>query len=549
MLGWAAIKELGGRLGATIDGDMADKLSSSQDGERSLELINSSMKALNDRYPPEIVDAIMKAVMEADLSGKPAGWRQIESLSRDVFERLSTNNTFAGEPFDEFYIRFKRFARWFRAALEAVISLHGLKKEDIALDNPAIKDYLIELKELPSRRLGELSFAYRRHGYDTLSHQIQALLDKYMDSVITRDNCRAIVNIMNKVAGHPGYFKAMGAEQKLIEIKPLLLALSGLQLYSGKEPEKADLLAALSILLFNVFPSQKLLKLMSRFEPSPKNDELLYDHCAIIAMNYMLLGRLDLAAKYNERALSYAHDEEKRAYALILESCIHLSRKDFDKAIAALSRCSSVAGDKRMRATAQFYLGIVYYETDRLEEAMECFRLSRDGLEDELDAMSACNNIGTCAMLQGDLKAAIREFEGVEYIGRYMTGNTAKSLMSVAYGNLGIIYLNMMEYDRAIGYLKKALKLDKDTHDNKGVANHLANIGLALEARREYKLALEHFKSALNISFMCDYLEGALFSFSRIERLMALEGRFEDAEALKQEMARRNPGISRMLSE
>ncbi|WP_254591225.1 hypothetical protein [Methanocella conradii] len=107
MLDWAAIKELGGRLGATIDGDMADKLSSSQDGERSLELINSSMKALKDRYPPEIVDAIMNAVMEADLSGKPAGWRQIESLSRDVFERLSTNNTFAGEPFDEFYIRFQ----------------------------------------------------------------------------------------------------------------------------------------------------------------------------------------------------------------------------------------------------------------------------------------------------------------------------------------------------------------------------------------------------------------------------------------------------------
>jgi tetratricopeptide (TPR) repeat protein len=537
--------EIGSRLGASIDSEEADRLSACSDSERYLELINSSTRELLDKYPQETVDSIINAILVSDFAERRHERPRMEELSHNVYERL---NAGIDDSFDEFAIRFRRFARRFRVTLDAIISAEGLKKEDISLDSPAIKDYLIELKELPGRRLGELSFTHRGYGCASLSRQLRSLLDRHMDRTIARDDCKAILDIMNKVAGHPGYFRSMAAGQRLIEARPLFAAISGLRLCPGREPEKADLLAALSILLFNVYPSQKLLRLLSIFKPSPQNDELLYDYYAIIALNYMLSGRLDLASEYNERAMSYARDEEKRTYALILESCIHLSRKDFDRAVAALSRCSSMAGDRRMQATARFYLGIVYYEMGRHGEAMECFRRSREGLDDELDLMSVGNNIGACAMLQGDLESAIREFEGVEHAGRYMTGNTAKSLMSVAYGCLGIIYLNMMEHDRAIGYLKKALRLDRDTHDSRGVANHLANIGLAHEARREYNLALEYFKSALSVSFMCDYVEGTLFSFSRIERLMALLGRFEEAEAIRQEMARRNPGLSYILS-
>ncbi len=542
MPGWAEVREVGGRLGANMDGDVADRLSASPQSERYLELINSSARELLDKYPQETVEAIMKKILEAERPHERPG---LEDLSYYLYERL---NTSVEDSFDEFSVHFRRFAKRFRATLDAILYAEGLKKEDIPLGSVAIKDYLIELKELPSRRLGELSFAYRKYGYASLSRQLEPLLRRHMDKTIARDDCKAILGIMNKLSGHPGYFKSMAPGQRLVEARPLLAAISALQLCPGREPEKADLLAALSILLFSVYPSQKLLKLLPIFKPSPDNDELLYDHCAIMALNYMLAGRLDLASEYNERAMSLAHDEEKRAYTHILESCIHLSRKDFERAAAALSRCSSITGDRRMRATARFYQGIVYYEMDRHGEAMECFRQSREGLDDELDIMSACNNIGACAMLLGDLEAAIREFEEVEHAGRYMTGNTAKSLMSVAYGCLGIIYLNMMEHGRAIGYLKKALRLDRDTHDSRGVANQLANIGLAHEASRDYRQALGYFKSALSVSFMCDYLEGTLFSFSRIERLMALEGRFEEAEAIGRELARKNPGLSYIVT-
>jgi len=352
---------------------------------------------------------------------------------------------------------------------------------------------------------------------------------------------------MNKVSAHPGYFKAMSAEQRLVETRPILMAISGLQLHPDNDPGKADLLSALGILLFNVFPAPKLLKFITRLPPGPGNDALQYDYNAILAMNFMLAGRLDEASAYNKNALEHALDEEKRAYTHILECCIRLSRGETEEAVNALYGCSALIKDRRIKATILFYLGIIYYEMGNVPEALESFRLARAGLEDELDIMSACNDIGICAMRLGDLKAAAAEFENVERMGRHVSSNTAKSLLSIACGSLGIVHLSTSKYDRAAGLFKEALRLSRDAHNKKGIADQLGNIGLALKAKHEYDTALVYFKSALNVSSAEGYLEGALFSFAQIEQLKALEGRYEEAEEFKQEMARRNPDIAKML--
>lgn len=554
MCEWNAVKELGAYLGLGIDDALLKKLSSGPDSGRSLDLVCLSMSVFGKKYSPDTAGLIARTAFETDLSRLPhdEGERE-EALSRDVFRRLTgcpelqAGGGAYDDAFASFDVFFQRFIRWFKAALEAVMCVQGLKKEKVSLENAGIKHYLAELRELPCRRLGELSFAFRIHGSATLSRHVELLLKKYENNVIPEETCRSIIDIMNKVSGYSGYFRAMDAGQKLVEMRPLLLAISELQLDPAKEPAKADLLSALSILLFNVFPSPKLLKFVAKFEPGMGNDELSYEYYAILAMNHMLAGRLDEAAAYNEKALSYAVGDEKRAYTHILDSCIQLHRKDFKAAADALYRCSSLTSDKRMRATAQFYLGIVYYEMGSVAAAHECFKRSIVGMDDELDSMNVCNNIGTCAMLQGDLEEAVKAFENVERISRYMSSNTAKHLKSVAYGNLGIIHLSMMNYDLAMDYFKEALKLDRDTHNKNGAANQLGNIGLALKLKRDFKLALEYFKSSLNVSFIGDYVEGALFSFSQIEQLMALEGRYEEAESLQQEIMRQNPDIARML--
>jgi tetratricopeptide (TPR) repeat protein len=535
---WDGVKRLGTYLGCDIDDGLTEC-------PGSLDIICRSLGAFDKKYSRETCARLARLIFKTGLSKFPGEEEREETLARETFNRLHLAG--GEEAYIEFGLDFKRFIRWFKTAVDAVHYLHGLRKEIVCLERPGVKDYVSELKELPCRRLGELNFSNRTPGYAAVSKYIEALLGRYKDKPISGDNCRSIMGVMNKVSGYPGYFKAMSAEQKLIETRPILIAISDLQLHPDNDPGKADLLSALGILLFNVFPAPKLLKFITRLQPSAGNDALQYDYNAILAMNFMLAGRLDEAASHNKKALEHAVDEEKRAYTHILECCIRLNRGEMEEAVNALYRCSALIKDRRIKSTALFYMGIIHYEMGKVPDAFESFRLARAGLEDELDIMNACNDIGTCAMLLGDFKVAATEFENVEYIGRYMSSNTARSLLSVACGNLGLICLTTSKYDRAIEYFKEALRLSRDIHNKKGIADQLGNIGLGLKAKHDYDSALIYFKSALNVSSTEGYLEGALFSFSRIEQLKALEGRYEEAEEFQQEMARRNPDIAKML--
>jgi tetratricopeptide (TPR) repeat protein len=550
MCDWDNVKALGAYLLPGIDDGLVKKLSSSPDSMRYLGLICRSMSVFAESYPDD-AGLIEKSIFDTDFSRLPGGERE-EALARDVFGRLSGRLQKAGDgdygdAFASFDTAFRRYVRWFKAALNGAMCVQGLKEEDISLESASIRQYLTELRDLPCRRLGELSFSHRMQGSAALSRHMPKLLKKYENRVIPEETCSRILEIMGKVSGFPGYYRAVDSGQRLAEARPVLIAISGLQLDPAKEPEKASLLSALSILLFNVFPSTKLLKLLARFKPDPENDELSYEYYAILSMNHMLAGKPDEASSYNEKALEHATDEEKRAYTHILDSCIRLRRSDFNGAANALIRCSSLTNDKKMRAVAFFYLGVIHYETGNVAEACECFKRSRAGMEDELDSMNACNNIGACAMLQGDLKGAARAFEHVEHVSKYMSSNTAKLLKAVACGSLGIIRLNMTEYELAVDHFKEALKLYRDTYNKKGVADQLGNIGVALKLKRDYGPALEYFKSSLNVSLVCDYAEGALFSFSQVEQVLALEGRYGEVEGLKQEMVRHNPDMARML--
>ena len=433
--------------------------------------------------------------------------------------------------------------------LGGIISVLGLASESISLDNTGIKDYLVELKELPCRRLvginaGAISLTRSR---SSSSNYIVSLLKKYEGIALSSESCNGVIETINKVSGYTEYFKLMDSQKKLVETKPVLLAISELQRYHDNEADKRDMLSALSMLLFNIFPTPKLLKFVAKFEPDHGNDLLYFDHSALLALNYTLLGRLNEAAIYNERAFNSAVDEEQRAYTHMLGSCICINRHQFEEAINMLHRCVSLTKDRRIIAISQFYMGIIHYEMDHIDDAIWCFKQARVGIDDDIDLMSVCNDLGTCAMIKGDLKSAIRSFEQVCELGRLMGSSTAKLLTSVAYSNLGIVHMSMLDYSRAQEYFKKALVLNRETHNKIGIANQIGNLGLALKRRQDFGSSLEYFKSALNFSYSIDYPEGVSFAYGQIEQLMALQGSFEEAEAYRQEVIKRNPGISKML--
>ena len=553
MKDWDAIKELGTYIWPGTDRQIFDKISSSPGQNQYLKLFTSSVaEAFQKKYDDKTVALLSDIIFGTDFSLLGSEGEPIEILSRDVFRRLSwayrrCSGTAYEKAFDEFDEAFCHFIRSFRATFRGIVFSLGLKKEPISLENVDAKYYLYELRELPCRKLGYSRFSDLPPGDKALYGHIEGLLKKYEATVLEEDNCRKILEIVGKLSGYPGYFKTLSAQHKLLETRPMLLAISDLQLYPGNEVSKNDLLSALAIVLFNVYSTPNLLKFIVKFKPSPENELLSYEYYAILAMNYLLWGKLGEAASFNEKALSFATDDEKRANTQILGGCIHISRKDYNAALNSLYNCASLTKNSRARASAYFYMGLVNYEVGNAAEALDCFKMSVAGIEDDLDMMIVYNNMGACAMLLGDVKDAAKAFGKVIHAGRNLNGNTAKACRSIAYGSLGIIRFSEADYGQALASFKEALRLHKELHDKKRSADQLGNIGLAMKLTGEHRQALDHFKSSLSVSFSDDYLDGVLYSFDQIEQLTALEGRFEDAENFRQEVIRRNPGIAKML--
>ena len=550
---WEAIKNLGNYIGPGFDVGLADDLSRGPDGERSRAALRSAVAgAFRGKYDDRTVVVLADLIFGTDFRLLGVDGEPIDVLSRDVFRRLSWLRWPGREAghalaYEEFAAIFRRFIRSFLATFKGLVHTLGLKKEPVSLGNPGLRDYLAELRDLPCRKLAGPVIPDITQGDSALYDHVEALLKKYEGDVLDKDCCRGILDLMGKLSGCPGYFKALGGQHKLIEARPIILAISDLQLHPVKETSKNDLLSALAVLLFNVYATPRLLKFVARFRPAPENELLSYEYYAVLAMNHLAWGKPEEAMAFNEIALGFAADGQKRANARILSSCIHLGRRDYDAALADLYNCASMTHDRHLRAVAHFYMGIVNYETDDFREALECFKMAAAFLENEADAAAACNNIGACALLLRDAKGAAMAFEEAARRSHGLNGNTAKACRSIAYGCLGVIRQDAGDQGRAAEYYKESLRLQKDLHDKKRSADQLGNLGLILKSRGEYGSALEHFKAALGLSSGDDYPEGALFALDQLEQLLALEGRYEDSERLRLEAIRRYPGISKTL--
>jgi tetratricopeptide (TPR) repeat protein len=156
--------------------------------------------------------------------------------------------------------------------------------------------------------------------------------------------------------------------------------------------------------------------------------------------------------------------------------------------------------------------------------------------------------MGTCYMVMGDLGKALRSFEEAGALGTYSGRASVKFNRSVASGNAGIVYMSMREHGLAQEQFRKALKASRETGNARGVADQLMNIGLAQKAMGDYALACHHFVSGLNYAFTIDYVEGVLYAREQISQALALQGKHDEEEIIYKDIARRHPGIGKLLT-
>ena len=321
--------------------------------------------------------------------------------------------------FDVFDQQIRKYLHRYSISLRAALYGLGIRKEIISLENPAALESVEEIRRLPCRACGSLTSAeLTSHWSASLAQYVHSLLDRPGRSIETARRTE-ILDILDHLSSYPGYYQQVDRERKAETAQTLVSAISTLRKAGGSDPEKADLLAALGILLFNVFPSPAIVKYLAVHSPGGQNRFLQYEYHAILAMNFLLMGKRAVAAAYCQRAYDAAPVADLKAYALLLEGCLALESRDYGKAAVALDKALETADRRGLRSLAGFYLGIVRYEAGEIGQALNCFKDARISAEGEADAMAACNNMGTCYMVMGDLARALRSFEETNSLGTY----------------------------------------------------------------------------------------------------------------------------------
>lgn len=551
MKDWNDVVALGNYLGMADAGEVAGTASGRRGVGRMMEEISAAASQLSGHFSPEVASDALEMLAGTDF--RQLSWQRgdrYEILSDDLYRRLAALPDGSGRlpPFVVFDRHFREYLRRFAISLRAALYCAGTRKEIISLENPACRESLTELKELPCRSCGGPASPDRHDRMPaSLARYIQSLLDR-PDSGIAPACRTKIAEVLDHLTAYPGYYRQLDRENKASTAQALVSAITALHGAGSDDPAQADLMAALGILLFNVYPLPVIVRFLATHHPAGENRFLLYEYNSVLALNFLRMGRRKDAAVCCGRAHEAAPDGDLKAYARVLEGCIAIEDGDDRKATAALEKALETADSRSLRSLAGFYLGIVCYEAGAYGQALQCFRDARIGADGEAEAMAACNNMGTCYMIIGDLARALQSFEEADAAGTYSGRASVKFNRSVAAGNTGIVYMSMREHRLAQDQFRKALKIARETGNARGVADQLMNIGLTQKAVGDYALACHHFIAGMNYAYTIEYLEGVMYAREQIGQVLAMQGKQDEEEEIYRDMARRHPDIRKLLT-
>ena len=139
---------------------------------------------------------------------------------------------------------------------------------------------------------------------------------------------------------------------------------------------------------------------------------------------------------------------------------------------------------------------------------------------------SALNIQGVGFMLKGNYNQALayhkKGLKMKEEIGD-------KKGMASSYINIGIIYKDLGNYEQSLFYYKKSLKIDKETGNQMGMSYCLCNIGIIYLNQRNYVQALSYFGECLQSAKETGDKKGMAFSYMNMGNIYGDKGNYEQA--------------------
>ena len=168
-------------------------------------------------------------------------------------------------------------------------------------------------------------------------------------------------------------------------------------------------------------------------------------------------------------------------------------------------------GNKSYIAANLSNIGIIYKEQGDYSKALEYFFDAlkiHDELNSKNDLAATLGNIGNVYMKQGvastEASAKVELLnKALEYYLKALKMNEElgrKNGIAINLGNIGLVYMDQLDYPKALEYYFKALDMAEELGDKNGVARHLGNIGTLYTEIGEFEKAENSLQKALNLS-------------------------------------------------
>jgi tetratricopeptide (TPR) repeat protein len=462
------------------------------------------------------------------------------SLESGIFEAFKKR--MPGNKIDK-----REFSKCFKCFLDDIES--SIKGQSIeGRDKASHKKIRIpEIMETPFREFGEIGLN-EITGMPSdagLSEYMIGLINYYRSrNIISANDSKRTISLIEKMSAAPGYLRFLDIKKKYNEVMRLYrivrdVGASGI----GPGPYHDDLMISVGIILFNIEPSKKLVGYLSRLKPSEYSGYLLYEYNAILALNYLLEGNVELASSHARNALLRSWDIKRKAYIRILQGCIKIKQMEPYNAIRYFSNAAELIKSGRLKALALFYTGIVLYEECDIVGAISCFEEARENITDSMDMITIHNNIGSCAVSLGDIDRAVREFEAMEKLAGKMRGNQANMCMMISNSYMGIISRIKGDHEQAKERYRSAIRMCASMKYNEGISNQLFNMGILYRNKNDIESALRLFRASLTYSEKTGYFKGIKYSFENMYDTMLTAGRKKEAEVLKKFYDSRYPDL------
>ncbi|MBI5765449.1 MAG: tetratricopeptide repeat protein [Planctomycetes bacterium] len=165
---------------------------------------------------------------------------------------------------------------------------------------------------------------------------------------------------------------------------------------------------------------------------------------------------------------------------------------------------------------------IAYLRGD-IDEAKKRLESILRFLPDDLDAI---NHLGLVARLRGDLVEAETRFQRVSDLA------TDEKWRTIAYRNLGLIYLTRGDLDRAEEMIRKSLAIDEKLGRLEGMAAVYGSLGAISQTRGDLDCAEEMYRKSLAINEKLGHLDGMASNYGNLGALYQTRGDLDRAEEM-----------------